>query len=133
MAVKEYKQINVKEELTEMGFVKEGLIAFGQSKMGGAWGVIGMAIANATATHYAIVKINDKITIIPYESHKINYDKAVSYPKDDIVKAKVSGDGYFLYRKLKIWTKDGKKHKYFITMGKSEVKKMLELLEIKSK
>ena len=33
-------------------------------------------------------KFNEKIMIIPYESGKINYDKAMSYEKENIEKMK---------------------------------------------
>lgn len=129
------KQIKIKNELDKMGFVKDGLIAFGQTKMSGTFGggLLGALIANAVAEKFAIVKLNDKIMIIPYEETKVYYDKTISYEKSNIKKAKVSGDGAFIYRKLKIWTNDGKKHKYFITEGKKQVNEMLNQLGLNLK
>ena len=128
----EYNAKKVKEELTEMGFMKEGLIAFGQTQMGSAWGALGAIIAKAVSDYFAIVKLNDKIMVIPYDSDKIDYDKAQSFEKENIVKAKVT-IGMFTYRKLKIWTKDGKCHKFYITKGRDEVKAMINLLDVNKK
>lgn len=118
-------QINVKAELEIMGFVENGLIAFATSDSGAAgfWGgAIGALIAATTAQKYAIVKLNDKIMIIPYESDKVLFDKAESYQKDNISKAKLS------MRKFLIVTKDGKKRKVYIERGKTELKTMLSEL-----
>ena len=127
MAVKEYKHVDVKAELEQMGFVKDGLIAFAKSNGGfaGAYlgGLIGALIANSVAERYAVVKLNEKVMIIPYESGKINYDKALSYEKENIEKIKLS-----LYNYLKIKTKDGKKKKVFIEKGHKDVKAMIEAL-----
>ena len=127
MAVKKYKLEDVKAELEKMGFVKDGLIGFAKSNGGfaGAYlgGMIGAMIANSVAEHYAIVKFNEKIMIIPYESGKINYDKAMSYEKENIEKMKLS-----VYNYLKIKTKDGKKKKVFIEKGHKDVKAMIEAL-----
>lgn len=123
----EYKQINVKEELERMGFVKDGMIAFAKSNGGfaGAYlgGMVGSLIANAVAERYAVVKLNEKIMIIPYESNKINYEKAMSYEKDNIEKAKLTA-----FNSLKIKTKDGKKKKVFIEKGHKSLRLMLEQL-----
>ena len=129
------KQLKVKRELEQMGLVQDGLIAYGQTKMSGSFGggLLGSLIANAVAEKYAIVKLNEKIMIVPFEETKIYYDKVVSYEKANIARAKISGDGFFIFRKLKIWTNDGKKHKYYITEGKKQVNEMLNQLGLNVK
>ena len=132
MAVKEYTREVVKEELKNMGFVEDGIIGFGQTALNYGGGLIGSVIANAVSDKFAIVRIGEKVGIVPYESDKINYDKIKTFNKGDILKAKATG-GVFLARRLLIWTKDGKKHRYFITHGKDEVKVILNKLGISSK
>lgn len=123
----EYKQINVKEELEKMGFVKDGLIGFAKSNGGfaGAYfgGVIGSIIANSVAERYAVVQLNQKIMIIPYESNKVVYEKALSFEKENIEKIKLNA-----FNTLKIKTKDGKKKKVFVEKGHKCIKIMIENL-----
>jgi len=122
-----YDNKTVKEELENMGFVKNGLIGFGQTAMNYGGGLIGSIIANAVANKFAIVQLNDKIMVIPFEDTKINYEKAQSFEKEDLKKAKVCG-GIFSYRRLKIVKKNGASYKFYITSGKNEVKTMLNNL-----
>lgn len=123
------KQINVKSTLIEKGIAEGGLVAFARSNNGNMGGLLGGAIGSAiqmmTAEHYAIVKFEEKIIIIPYEKDRVLYDKAETFAKNDIEKIKLSWTN-----KFKIKMKNGSKRVVFIEMFKKDLKEMLKQLEL---
>lgn len=123
------KQINVKEELISKGMAEGGLVAFARSNNGmmGAYlgGMMGSAIQMATAKHYAIVKSEDKILVIPYKKGEILYDKTEVYAKEDILKAKLSWTS-----KFKIKMRNGKKRVVYIEMFPKDLKEILKQLDL---
>lgn len=123
------KQINVKSTLIEKGIAEGGLVAFARSNNGNLGGFLGGAIGSAiqmmTAEHYAIVKFEEKIIIIPYEKDRVLYDKAEIFAKKDIEKIKLSWTN-----KFQIKMKNGSKRVVFIEMFKKDLKEMLKQLEL---
>lgn len=129
-----YSYKKLKAELSSKGYADEGLVAWGSVGGMGArillGGIIGNALGAATEKKYAITKKGTKIAIFPFTNKEILYDKAFAIDKVNIKKAKV---GNFLSQRFVFQTNNGKKYSYLILQGKSDVKKILELLEIPRK
>lgn len=114
---------SLREELISKKAAEDGLVAIGQDVLG--WGVLGSLIAENTIKRYTISKVGSKILVIPYTFSEIEYKSGIAFDKSVITKAKVSGDGIFVTTKLKLWTIDGKVHKYFISQGRKAVKEIV--------
>ena len=127
-----YNYKTLKEELIKNELADDGLVALGQNISTAAiwFGAIGAAIAGSKNTPFTVSMVGEKIVIIPYDKNGQYFDKTEAYAKEDIKALKLGG---FIYKVLKITTKDDKVHKYTILQGVKDVKAMLEKLALPKK
>lgn len=127
-----YNYKTLKAELLKNELADDGLVGLGQNigSMALWFGAIGALIAGSGNPPFTISLVGEKIVIIPYDKNGQKFDKAEYYAKEDIKSLNLGG---MIYKKLKITTKDGKKHKFTILQGVKDVKAIVAKLALPKK
>lgn len=122
----------LKEELPKSGLADDGLVAIGPNNASAAFwfGAIGAAVAASKSSLYAISLAGDRLMKIPYDKNGFYVEKAESFAKEEIKSLKLCG---VLSKAIKFVTNDGKKHKYTLSQGIKDAKKMVEKLALPKK
>ena len=125
-----YSLNKLRDELTKKGLADDGLVAWGNSSSGLAGGVlfgaVGGAVAESLGKMHVICKKGEALLVIPFTNKEILYSKGFAIQKQNIESVALKG---LLSKKLVIKTKAGKKLKYPITQGVSDLKTILQKLE----
>ena len=117
-----YSLNKLRDELTKKGLADDGLVAWGNSGSGALFGAVGSAFGSM----HVICKKGESLLVIPFTNKEILYSKGFAIQKQNIESVALKG---LLSKKLVIKTKAGKKLKYPITQGVSDLKTILQKLE----